>query len=355
MGVILAPANGKGAALRLIEAGADEIYFGFYSEEWEFRFGGADINRMSGFGKRANVLSFDDLCEEIASVRSAEKKSRNNISDGSNDSNGAKDGTANDSSGAQTLQTRLFCTFNSATYTAEQITYITEHYLDKLASAGLTGIIVSDPQLIDAAHDVSLDVVASTMCSVYNEDIARFYQKCGVKRAILPRDLSLAEIESIVHAVPHLEYETFLMRNGCVFADSHCLGLHRTNCPSMCRTLRENSWWEIPASAPFEEAFIDCRIESGQLHKQWFHENTCGLCAIWRLEQANIHAYKVVGRSDALEDICADVALACENVAIAQTCDSESEYLMRMVRPDSIQTLCANRGLSCYYPEVRIP
>ncbi len=352
MGVVLAPANGKGAALRLIEAGAREIYFGFHDENWTWCFGNADINRMSGFGTQANVLTFEQLLDEIVAVREVYDAS----------------------------QVSLFCTFNSALYTTEQADFIAENYLEMLANAGLTGIIVSGPRLIQAAHGLSLTTVASTMCSVYNEDIARYYRDCGIKRAILPRDLTLAEINAIVHAVPELEYEAFLMRNGCVFADSHCLGLHRADCPSLCRTLRESAWWEIPFAEgtrgaqgaegaqdaaeqeaaeqdahtrKTRETYLDRRIETGRQHKDVFHINTCGLCALWRLEQTGITAYKVVGRSDRLEDLCRDVALTCENLAIAQKCDSESAYLERMTRPENILALCANQGLSCYYPECR--
>ncbi len=348
MGVVLAPANGKGAAMQLIEAGAREIYFGFHDENWTWHFGNADINRMSGFGTQANVLTFEELCDEIATVRSA----------------------------YDAAQVSLFCTFNSALYTTAQAAFIAENYLKALAGAGLTGIIVSGPQLIEAAHALALTAVASTMCSVYNEDIARYYRDCGIQRAILPRDMTLAEIDAVVRAVPDLEYEAFLMRNGCVFADSHCLGLHRADRPSLCRTLRENAWWEVPFADDAEsastrqadaqeaenrntharkvrETYLDQRIECGRLHKDIFHINTCGLCALWRLEQTGITAYKVVGRSDLLEDLCRDVALTSENLAIAQECDSEAAYLERMERPDGIRALCANQGLSCYYPEIR--
>ncbi len=338
MGVALAPANGRGAAALLIDAGAREIYLGFHDEAWTRTFGNADLNRMSGFGRQANVLTFEQLCDEIASVRERF----------------APGAAALDGAQGAHEPLRLYCTFNAAAYTSAQIDFVAERYLPALAEAGLDGIIISDPQLIEAAHSAKLGVVASTMCSVYNEDIARFYLDRGVRRVIVPRDLSLAEIEAIMKAVPELEYEAFLMRNGCVFADSHCLGLHRANCPSMCRTLRESPWWEIPLDdAPDADEHVRRRIESGRLHKDRFHQSTCGLCALWRLEQAGVNAYKVVGRSDGIDDLCRDVALVARNIESAQSCESEQDYLAAMERPDDILELCGNESLSCYYPEVR--
>lgn len=322
MGVILAPANGAGTARQLVAAGAGEVYLGFHDEAWTSRFGeDADVNRMSGFGRVANALSFEGLLDEIAFLR------------------------------AEDRQVGIWCTFNSAQYTRAQRGWIASAYLPALAQAGASGVIVSGPELACAAADAGLRVVASTMCAIYNEDIARAYRDSGFSRVILPRDMALSEIEGVMAAVPELEYEVFLMRNGCVFADSHCLGLHRAEAPSLCRTLREAPWYEIPLSC--EGARLEARVENGRLYRGRFHESACGQCALWRLERAGATAYKVVGRCDDAESLCADVALTARNAEIARACASEEAYLAAMERPEGIAALCADAGLSCYYPEVR--
>ncbi len=283
---------------------------------------------MSGFGVQANSMNFEQLCAEIAATREVAPE-----------------------------DAHFFCTFNAAAYTSEQVFYVAEHFLPQLKAAGLTGIIVSGPALAGAAAEAGLSVVASTMCSIYNEALARFYWESGFRRVILPRDLTLDEIEAICAAVPELEYEVFLMRNGCPFADSHCLGLHRAERPSMCRTLRESEWWEVLSGGNFELAdgrdYLGARMESAALHKECFHVNTCGLCALWRMERAGVNAYKVVGRSDALDDLCFDVALTERNILLARECATEAEFLARMERPRDMDSHCAQAGLSCYYPEVR--
>ena len=83
-----------------------------------------------------------------------------------------------------------------------------------------------------------------------------------------------------------------------------------------------------------------------------YHVRTCGLCALWRFEQLGVSAYKVVGRGDDARDLCADAALVARNAALARTCADEESYLARMEGPRDPETLCGNRGLSCYYPEV---
>ncbi|MFR1640235.1 MAG: U32 family peptidase, partial [Eggerthellaceae bacterium] len=106
------------------------------------------------------------------------------------------------------------CTFNAA-YAQEQLDFLFG-YFERLHEAGAAGVIVSVPEAVQAAADCGLAVVASTMCGVYNADIARFYRRLGCTRVIIPRDVSLDEIEAIVRAVPGVEYEAFVMRNGCV-------------------------------------------------------------------------------------------------------------------------------------------
>lgn len=323
MGVALAPVNGRRSAHRLIEAGAHELYLGFYDRPWEEAFGAAPLNRMSGFGPEANAFSFDELLDELRAIRS-------------------EHGDA----------PRLFCVFNSMGYTSRQHDFIARSYLEPLARAGATGVILSGPELAYEAHACGLQTVASTMAGAYSALAVQYLADQGIDRVILPRDLSLADIEAVARAVPSMRYEVFLMRNGCVFADSHCMGLHRSGRPSVCRTLRASNGWRQSSQTVRDEDPRDRR----QAHRLWaerLHLNTCGLCALWRFEQLGIEAYKVVGRGDDLDDLAADVSLVARNLALAAACPTEAAYLASMERPAGIRELCANEGLSCYYPEVR--
>ena len=356
MGVVLAPVNGKGSAARLVEAGAGELYWGFADAAWTDRFGRyACLNRMSGFGEEANSLSFEELLEEVRATRAQEAARAAEPAAG--DAPAADDAGAAAADGTAAGPLGLFCTFNSPHYSSEQLRFIAQRYLPQLAQAGLTAVIVSEPTLIPLAREAGLGAVASTMCSVYNEELARFYADAGATRIILPRDLALDEIERIVAAVPGPSYEVFLMRNGCAFADSHCLGLHRAGCPSLCRSLRTATRWEIPVADEdgtlAGEDYLAQRWDAGTLHRERFHKSACGQCALWRMEQAGIAAYKVVGRGDHLDDLATDVALTERNLRIARCSATHEEYLERMHRPEWLRTLCRDEGLSCYYPEVR--
>ena len=325
----LVPLNNAGALPRLSEAGVGEIYVGFHDDDWGARFGAAEINRMSGFGREANPFDFQEMCAHI--------------------------GNANQ------LGMRAFVCFNAGSYTPEQIDYIAETYLAPLAQCGAQGVILSSQALAGPARAAGLGVVISTVAGVFNERIAAYYRDLGATRIILPRDMSAAELEGVMLAVPEVEYEVFLMRNGCMFSDSHCLGCHRAGNPSLCMSLRTGEWeieprggWaptSISGSLP-DDAFIERARYNEWLLNTHYHRRTCGLCALWRFEQMGVSAYKVVGRGDDVDDLVADAALVVRNTEIARACATEEEYLACMELPRDPGTLCGMNGLSCYYPEI---
>ena len=314
---ILVPLNRTDAINPLIDAGADEFYFGFRDDLWTKAFGHSDLNRMSSFGMHANTFSFEDALAVISSIKDAGRKA--------------------------------FVTLNANYYTLEQACFLRERYFSQLRDSGLDGIIVSDARLAEATAYYGMSPVASTMCAVYNTDIAQYWASIGVER-ILPRDVSLRDIETICCTFPDIDFEAFYMRNGCVFSDSHCLGMHDPGCGSICSFLRKSK----PLVRTLNTSF-DALSEinwNNQLYNTVFHREACGLCATWRLLNAGIKSLKIVGRADDWKSVCQDVKTAKQNIEIAQSSESEADFLHSMIIPANHESRCV-QGLNCYYPEVR--
>ena len=313
MGSILVPLNDLSMMQAYRDAGADEFYLGFYDPSWTAAFGEyTDLNRMSGFGTEANAYSFNEVLYGVQMAKS--------------------------------MGVRMYLTFNAAVYPARCGDYI-DQYFQMLAAYGAYGVIFSGPELVDRAVAAGLQVVASTMCGIYNRDIAAFYESCGVTRMILPRDLSLAEIGRIVEAVPDVEYEVFLMRNGCIFSDSHCLGMHGRGRGALCGELRAANRW-------FTSENLNIIRENSDIYCEAFHKHACGLCALWDFEQMGVSAYKIVGRGDQTDAILEDIELVKRERDIAFACSSRDEYLRAMEPHPYEDTVCVH-GLNCYYPNIR--
>lgn len=316
---ILVPLNDVACLSRYIDAGADEFYLGFYDEKWFEIFGNySDINRMSGFRQHANRYNFEQAMEVARCVKKNERS--------------------------------VFLTLNANFYSSEQITYIKEKYFPAIQQAGIDGLIVSEYALAKAAEEAGIPTVASTMCAIYNSDILHYYAQSGMRRMILPRDLSLDEIASICKENPDIQIELFFMRNGCTFSDCYCLGMHRPECGATCSFLKHSPKSVAMFANTFEEKHNYYLTDS--LYNTLLHKNACGMCALYRMKCMNIYSLKIVGRADNADSVCRDIALAKENIAIAEKCHSEEEYLEKMILPPNAATQCL-LGLSCYYPEVR--
>lgn len=315
---ILVPLNDKNYLMNYIDAGADEFYIGFYDESWHSIFGDyTDINRMSGFKNKANKYSFIEVLRIVETIKS--------------------------------LKRNVFITMNANVYSKKTLDYVKKEYIALLLSSGVDGIITSDPNLIKLLIENDIPVIASTMCNIYNSDIVKYYSELGVKRMILPRDISLNEIKMICVKRPKIQYEVFFMRNGCAFSDGYCLGLHG-DCGSTCEFIRNHKKRILTSYNKFED--IHSFDVNEYLYNNVFHRYACGMCALYRLKSLGINSLKIVGRADICRGICEDIKLTKSNLEIAEACVSESEYLCKMKFPTNAHIQCME-GLSCYYPEIR--
>lgn len=315
---VLVPLNNIEHNDDYIQAGAKEFYIGFYDEAWHELFGEyADINRLTGFKKNANPYNFEEVLGIIDCVKEKD--------------------------------VQIYVTFNASTYNQRQLDYI-EGYFERLKSTHFDGVIVSCAELVELAKKVGVPAVISTIAGIYNVDMVKYYCNLGAKRVILPRDLSTKEIEEIVTQYPNVEYEVFMMRNGCRFSDAHCLGFHRSEKPSICAGIGLAGRNLMVENKGFMERH---NVELNDIvYTQDFHNQTCGLCSLYRFVKLGINAGKIVGRSDEWQNICDDIHLINENVKLARKCQTEEEFLEHMQFPNGHEVLC-KMGLSCYYPEIR--
>lgn len=294
-----------------------EFYAGMMLSKWHDIFGpNAELNRMSAFGKEANLQGLSAL-EAI---------------------------------GEAAAPNDLFLTLNAPSYSKKQMEFL-DALLPEIKRCRVTGIIIGDPLLADVVRKHGLKAVASTIIGIYNEDIAEWCRNLGFQRLILPRDLTLHEIREITQAVPDVEYECFLMRNGCRYSDSHCLARHRNQYGALCGFLdrAKVSFAGLPAQSfrAHSEALFNHHVFS-----RAFHKSACGMCALWRISRMNITAVKVVGRADGIQSVEEDVKILADNIKIALASPTEEAFLSDMVFPLHYDTICY-QGMNCYYPEIR--
>ncbi len=312
---ILAPINDAAHLMPLIDAGADEFFFGFFEDSDAETFGQYfELNRMSGFGRYANRFTLSESVQLVKKIAALGKDS--------------------------------YVTLNSSGYTDQAVRRI-RSYIAQLVDAGVTGCIVSCPELLEVVRECGGKAVISCVGTVYNEADVRFYQRLGATRVIVPRDLSMDEIALLAKQVPDMEYETFLMRNGCILSDGNCLGLHQFEHGGLCRDIRRAEKRFITKS----EKDLDALRKTQELYDTCLFRNACAACALYRMISAGITACKMVGRVDRPELVLKDMQFVRDNREIAMRCSTEEEYLERMILPDGHEQICS-RGYSCYFPEI---
>ncbi|MEC1694872.1 peptidase U32 family protein [Schinkia azotoformans] len=105
-----------------------------------------------------------------------------------------------------------------------------EEYLKGVESAGVAGIIVADPLIIETSKRVApkLETHLSTQQSLSNWKAAQFWKEEGLERVVLARETSAEEVREIKEKVD-IEVETFIHGAMCIAYSGRCtLSNHMT-------------------------------------------------------------------------------------------------------------------------------
>ena len=119
-----------------------------------------------------------------------------------------------------------------------------KQYLLKLQTYKVDALIVSDIGVISKIKAIIPDmkIHLSTQASVYNYEAALFYEKLGVKRIVLARECSKADIKKIISQT-NLEVEVFIHGAMCSGFSGRCIlsneltkrDANRGGCSQVCR------------------------------------------------------------------------------------------------------------------------
>ena len=387
---ILAPLASlePGAIEARYRAGARELYFGLASAAWTRRFGPyCNINRMSDFGSRANTIDEKQAADATRSIHAAQcsafvtlnaglyeaeqltylRKLCQTLAEGkacAGTADGMTGGAQGDTQRENARMTNVAgdganrkdaaATSEASAIKAERSNGDAAVSHARRGANAPDGVIVSTRTLGRIVAEAGLSPVASTMLDACNADVVRTLRDAGFKRIIVPREMSLDEIGMITAAFPDMEFEAFLMRDGCMFSDSHCFTRHLPGHGALCGTLRMSERRFVRAKDAQGFADVHNSELTDELYRSFHMKRACGLCAIYRLLHMGIAAVKIVGRADNEQELLDDIALVQRNLDIAQAAPSEQAYLNALEFPPDRAATC-KLGLNCYYPEVRFP
>jgi putative protease len=204
---------------------------------------------------------------------------------------------------------RIYATLNSMPGD-EQIIEI-EALVKKIAAGNdfPDALIVSDPGVVALCreHAPAIRIHLSTQTGTFNSRSIAFWRDQGVKRIVLPREMSLAEIAAM-RTINGVETEVFIHGAMCVSISGRCLlgaymaGRHpnRGDCPQPCR-LR----YRI-THIPDETSDIPLSFDAEETDNGVFLLNSKDLNTLAILPQiitAGVASLKIEGRNKSLHYI----------------------------------------------------
>jgi putative protease len=118
---------------------------------------------------------------------------------------------------------KAYLTVNS--YPRNEMMSALETYLKSVATLPFDAYIVADPGVIELVRGISpeRELHLSTRANTINLHSARFWQRQGVRRINMAREMSLDNICETVAAVPGMEFEAFVHGALCISYSGRCL------------------------------------------------------------------------------------------------------------------------------------
>ena len=312
---IVSPVDHLAEALPLLNAGADELYGGYVPQGWSERFSDfASINQRTFSG--AQLESPEELAAIVALCLERGK--------------------------------RFSVTLNAPYYTDTQLPMLLE-VVEQAVAAGVNGIILADPGLLRILKRLypQVDYHASTLAHLLNSSAIAFYRQLGISRAILPRHLTIAEMEAIVAASPDVACDAFLLVGKCPNTEGLCTFHHSSP---------DKIW---PCEIPYQieplqgepSPLLQQAMKQQGSWSQSDRRHGCGFCAIPHLARIGIDGLKLVGRGAPAARKIAHVRLVRQMLDLAGEVHDFARYRQEAIAAHRRNFAADCSRNVCYYPE----
>ena len=278
----------------VLKAGANEVYFGIMTQEWTDKYGNADF-----ISRRQSELSHFSTYEDFSKIVSR----------------------VNEHQCMATLA------LNSR-YSERQLPLIFE-ILEQWEARGGHSVMVADIEILLWLHErhSKLKKQLSVMAGVFNSQAVAFFDRLEVSRIVLPREMTVAEMGSLVkNAVKNIEYELIVMFQKCQFIDTFCNFYHPCSEKHGCQM-----------------EFLCNEQKVKHINNNDLATPFCAACSLDMLSKKGIRHFKIAGRGYPAELIAQSVKF------IRQTLENDASNPVKIRR--KYKSVFGNDGCmkNCYY------
>lgn len=304
-----------------LKSGANEFFMGFIPENWSNIYN-YDISMNRRYEKNTQFVNKLKLIESIKFIHNQ--------------------------SGL------VFLTLNEHHYSMFQKKLIYDVLL--LLNSHFDALIIGDIELIKFLNEKKLNqnIYLSGDFETYNSQTIKFIKNLGVKRVLLPRELSLNEIQLICNQNPDMEFEVFILGEPCLYNSSSCFAIHGFNLEPFCNIINNEYLIDKKTGKVEREIFNKGKfyrnLQINKTYNAFFDEigRKCGACSLSFFNKIpNIVSLKIPGRG---RRIVRSIKFI-NNISLYQDKDSIKSELKKIFNlDDELMTKFCN-GDNCYYDE----
>ena len=305
--------------IRLVEAGADEVFCGYVPYEWNAVYGSLfPLNRREVLYYNTQIGTLEDM--RILSQM------------------------------VKVYQVPVTITFNYL-YDIEEQGPLIKALMEQLIALGFDTFIVADLALVHAirAEKLPCNLQLSGECAELNRYSMAFLNQFNFARYIFHRKNTLEDMASCIqhNEKKNLEYEAFILNERCHYTGAFCNSLHCDEMVHLCKMAYEMGKVSMSAQhfPKIDERFWRYE-EEGEIEKDFegVGASGCGLCALPDLEKAGVTHLKVVGRGNFIDCMQQDVRILKKALEWLKT--TPSPDFKRRLEHELFPGGCSEK---CYY------
>ena len=315
--------------IRLVKAGADEVFCGYVPYEWNKKYGSLfPLNRRE-------VLYYNIQINSLEDMKILKKM-------------------------VDRYKVPVSIAFNYLYYIEDQYEEIAS-IIEDLISIGFNEFIIADIALILYLKEKGMKCVIhlSGECAEINSLAIDFLNKLNISRYVFHRKNTIEDIESCIknNKIKNLQYEAFILNEKCHYSGAFCSSLH---CDEMCHLCKMP--YDLAKVNEKANYFPDVdkrlelyykELEDEELYLENEYENDsyllgstgCGICELKKLKEAGVTHLKVVGRGKYIDDIEKDIIGLKQAINIIENIEDDENY-KKVIKNKLFKGKCSKE---CYY------
>ena len=315
--------------IRLVKAGADEVFCGYVPYEWNKKYGSLfPLNRRE-------VLYYNIQINSLEDMKILKKM-------------------------VDKYKVPVSIAFNYLYYIEDQYEEIAS-IIEDLISIGFNEFIIADIALILYLKEKGMKCVIhlSGECAEINSLAIDFLNKLNISRYVFHRKNTIEDIESCIKndKIKNLQYEAFILNEKCHYSGAFCSSLH---CDEMCHLctmpydlakVNEKANYFPDVDKRLELYYKELEDEELYLENEYKNDSYllgstgCGICELKKLKEAGVTHLKVVGRGKYIDDIEKDIIGLKQAINIIENIEDDENY-KKVIKNKLFKGKCSKE---CYY------